>query len=97
VSRLGEAEIEAALATLPGWTREGEALSRRFRRRDWADAIAFVDAIAVEAESRNHHPDLAVTGYRTVTVTLTSHDAGGITERDVSMARAIDGLATRDG
>jgi 4a-hydroxytetrahydrobiopterin dehydratase len=78
---------------MPDWTLDGQAITRSFRRRDWRDAIAFVNAIADEAEARNHHPDLAVSGYRWVTVRLTSHDAGGITDRDLALARLIDEVA----
>jgi 4a-hydroxytetrahydrobiopterin dehydratase len=69
------------------------ALVRSFRRRDWRDAIAFVNAVAEEAERRDHHPDIAIAGYRNVTFRLTSHDSGGITKRDVELAKRIDQLA----
>ncbi len=85
--------LDAALRELPGWVRDGTALVRTFRRRDWRDAIAFVNTVAEEAERRDHHPDISVTGYRDVTFRLTSHDSGGITERDVSLARRIAELA----
>lgn len=88
--RLSEAEIAAALAELPGWWREGEVLVRTYRRRDWADAVAFIDRIAPEADRRNHHPDVCITGYRNVTVRLTSHDESGITKRDVNLATWIE-------
>jgi len=91
--RLDDAEIAAALQQLPGWWREGEVLVRTYRRRDWADAIAFVDRIAPEADRRNHHPDVCITGYRNVTVRLTSHDLGGITQRDVQLAGWIEEAA----
>ncbi len=85
--------LAAALAELPGWARDGDALVRTFRRGDWRDAIALVNAVAVEADRRDHHPDISITGYRNVTFRLTSHDAGGVTKRDVNLARRIDELA----
>jgi 4a-hydroxytetrahydrobiopterin dehydratase len=93
MARLSEPEIAAALAGLPGWWREGEVLVRTYRRRDWADAIAFVDLIGPEADRRNHHPDVCITGYRNVTVRLTSHDEAGITKRDVNLATWIEAAA----
>jgi 4a-hydroxytetrahydrobiopterin dehydratase len=95
MTRLPDEELEAALQELPGWTREEDALVREVRRRSWSDAIDFVNEIAREADERNHHPDVCVVGYRTVTLKLTSHDAGGITGRDVSFARWIEDLIGR--
>ena len=90
---LDDAALAEAMLDLPDWTHDGPALTRTFRRRDWRDAIALVNAVADEADRRNHHPDVEVTGYRNVTFRLTSHDSGGITKRDVNLARRIDELA----
>jgi len=90
---LDDEAIEAALRALPEWVREGDVLVRVVKRKDWRDAIALVDAVAAEADRRDHHPDLCVTGYRTVTFRLTTHSASGITQRDLDLARAIDELA----
>jgi 4a-hydroxytetrahydrobiopterin dehydratase len=94
VAKLDDTAIDAALRELPDWLREGDVLVRVVKRKDWRDAIALVDAVAAEADRRDHHPDLCVTGYRTVTFRLTSHDAGGLTRRDIDMAKAIDTLTT---
>jgi 4a-hydroxytetrahydrobiopterin dehydratase len=88
---LDDDTITRALQDLPAWSRDGDAITARFKRRDWQDALAFVNAIGTEAERRDHHPDLCITGYRTVTVTLTTHSAGGITRRDLDLAAWIDG------
>jgi len=93
MARLDDAAIASALAGLPGWWREGDVLVRTYHRRDWADAVGFVNRIAPEADRRNHHPDVCITGYRNVTVRLTSHDESGITQRDVNLARWIEELA----
>jgi 4a-hydroxytetrahydrobiopterin dehydratase len=84
--RLTEDEIAAALAELPGWSRDGDVLVATFRRKDWTDALGFVNRIGDEAERRNHHPDVCITGYRTVTIRLTTHSEGGVSRRDVSLA-----------
>ena len=94
MARLDDAAIATALQALPGWWREGDVLVRSYRRRDWADAIAFVNQIAPEADRRNHHPDVCITGYRNVTIRLTSHDEGGVTQRDVNLATWIEALAS---
>lgn len=93
VVTLDDAALAAELASLPGWRMDGEALVRTFRRRDWRDAISFVNLVAEEAERRDHHPDISIAGYRNVTFRLTSHDSGGITRRDVNLAERIDELA----
>src|SRR5688500_2578731 len=93
VPMLDDQAIDAALGELPGWARQGETLVRTFRRRDWADAIALLNAVAPEADRRNHHPDVEITSYRDITFRLTTHSKGGITQRDVDLARWIDAAA----
>jgi 4a-hydroxytetrahydrobiopterin dehydratase len=88
-------EINEALRALPAWSRDGDALSATFRRKDWRDALAFVNEIGDEAERRNHHPDVCIAGYRTVTLRLTTHSEGGITERDTSLAAWISSVGAR--
>ena len=88
---LDDAAIETALHGLPDWRREGESITRTIRRRDWLDAIALLNTVAPEAERRNHHPDVCITGYRDVTFRLTTHSKGGISERDIGLATWIDG------
>ena len=85
--------IERGLAALPAWRREGNAIVRTYDRRTFDGSIAFVNAIAAAANAADHHPDLAIS-WNSVTVRLSSHDAGGITERDLRLAAQIDGLAT---
>ena len=92
---LSDVEIDEALTALPMWSHEGDALAASFRRRDWSDALAFVNQIGGEAERRDHHPDVCITGYRTVTVRLTTHSEGGVTRRDVSLATWISEAAER--
>ncbi len=94
MAALDDDALASALAGLPGWSRDGDTLVRTFRRRDWRDAIALVNAVADEAERRDHHPDVSITGYRNVAFRLTSHDAGGVTNRDVSLAKRIDEVAS---
>ena len=81
------------LSDLPGWEHHDDALHRVVRFDGYRDAVAFTVRVAMEAEAANHHPDL-VLGWGRVEVTLTSHDAGGVTDRDVEMARTISELVS---
>lgn len=92
---LDDADIGEALGRLPAWSREGDTLVRTYRRRDWLDAVALLNAVAPEAERRNHHPDVSITDYRMVTFRLTTHSKGGITQRDVDLATWIEEQASR--
>src|SRR5262245_52983545 len=93
MARLDDAAISDALEALPGWNRDADVLVRTFRRRHWADAVALVVLVAPEADRRNHHPDVCITGYRDVTFRLTTHSDGGITKRDLDLAAWIERAA----
>ena len=83
---------ELAEAGLTGWRRTGEALTATFRTRKFSTGLELVNRIGASAEKANHHPDLTLT-YPEVRVTLSSHDVGGITSRDIDLARTISGHA----
>jgi 4a-hydroxytetrahydrobiopterin dehydratase len=87
--RLDDAAIASALDSLEGWTRSGTAITREFEFADFVDAIGFITRVAVLAERKNHHPELNNV-YNRVRVDLSTHDAGGITELDISLAREIN-------
>jgi 4a-hydroxytetrahydrobiopterin dehydratase len=86
---LDDGAIDAALGRLPGWRREGRALARTYQFADFRAALAFVNRVGELAEAQQHHPDVAI-HYSEVMLTLWSHDAGGVTERDLRLAAAID-------
>lgn len=88
-SPLSDAESDARLAGLPGWTRDGHRLKRTYRFEKFAGAIAFVNRAAEIAERLDHHPDILVE-YTAVTLSCTTHDAGGLTAGDFALAAAID-------
>jgi 4a-hydroxytetrahydrobiopterin dehydratase len=90
--RLPDDAIARELGALPGWQRDGNAIVRTFDRHDFDGSIAFVNAVAAAANAADHHPDLNI-AWNAVGIRLSSHDAGGITARDVALAHAIDGLA----
>ncbi len=91
-SLLSESEIAAALETLPEWSRAGDALTRTVEAATFPAGIELVRQVADIAESANHHPDIDIR-WRKVTFALTTHSAGGLTARDVALAREIDRLA----
>ncbi len=86
--RLLEDAVARELAATPGWTRDGEAITRAWRFPDFKTAMIFVNGAAALAEKANHHPDIAI-HYSEVTLRLWSHDAGGLTARDFELARKI--------
>jgi 4a-hydroxytetrahydrobiopterin dehydratase len=89
---LDPTQVAEALTTLPGWARADDAILRTFELESFAAAIAFVVRVGFLAEAADHHPDLDVR-WRKVHVRLTSHDAGGVTTRDLDLARQIDAVA----
>ncbi|MGO1284291.1 MAG: 4a-hydroxytetrahydrobiopterin dehydratase [Brachybacterium sp.] len=79
---------EISAAALADWRQDGGTLTARFATADFATGLELVNRIGASAEEANHHPDLTLT-YPQVTVTLSSHDVGGITSRDIDLARTI--------
>ena len=90
--KLAENEIERGLVQLPGWTREGNTIMKRFTFEGFPEAIEFVDRLAVEAESADHHPDIFI-NYKRVTLTYSTHSEGGLTAKDFDAAQVADRLA----
>lgn len=92
---LDDATIRAGLRELPGWEHRDGALRRSFDLGGFRAAIAFIGRIADAAEAADHHPELTNV-YARVDVALTTHDAGGVTGKDLALARAIEALAAHD-
>jgi len=88
---LGNDEIEARLGELDGWEREGDTIRKTFERGDFVGSIRFVDSMVEPAEGMGHHPDLEIS-WDKVTVTLTTHAAGGLTSSDFELAGRIEAL-----
>ena len=93
VSELTDDEREAALAELSGWSlaRDGKAIERTFTFADFNEAFGFMTRVALLADKQDHHPEWFNVWNR-VEITLTTHDAGGLSARDVKLAKAIEGL-----
>jgi 4a-hydroxytetrahydrobiopterin dehydratase len=86
--KLSDVEIQRALGNLFGWARRGDVLTKTFTFSKFADGIAFVDRVAAMADEMDHHPDIDIR-YTKVTMTLSTHDAGGITQADLTLAEKI--------
>lgn len=93
IAQLNSDEREAAMADLPHWSlsREGLAMERRFEFNDFVEAFGFMTRVAILAEKADHHPEW-FNVYNKVEITLTTHDAGGLSRRDVALAKEIDEL-----
>ena len=86
---LSENQIEEGLSRLPAWHRKGEKIQTQFTFTSFLEAIDFIKAIAPLAEAADHHPEI-YNVYNKVTITLATHDAGGITEKDTALAGKIE-------
>ena len=86
---LKTADVQARLAKLGSWKLKGDQIERRFEFKDFREAMRFVNSVADEAEKVDHHPDITI-NFNKVTLTLSTHDAGGLTEKDFGLARDID-------
>ena len=89
---LDPAIVDAALADGVAWERQGDELVKTRRGTDFADALAYVNAVGALAEAMNHHPDIDIR-WNTVTMRLTTHSEGGLTDLDLELARRIDALS----
>ena len=90
MGKLSEAELLQRLGGLRDWTRDGDAIRRQFVFDGFASAVAFVVRIGFDAEAADHHPDILISNYKKVTVTFSTHDAGGLTGKDFDGAEAVD-------
>ena len=93
---LSDEELAEALQGLPGWRYDeaAKAIGREFRFADFGEAFAFMARVALAAEKADHHPDWS-NSWNKVAVALSTHSAGGVTGKDVALARAMDGFAAR--
>jgi len=92
VPKLTDDQVSEALAALPGWIREGDMIVKTFELATFPAAIEFVGRVAERAEAADHHPDIDIR-YRRVRLALTTHDDGGLSEKDVALAGQVEALA----
>jgi 4a-hydroxytetrahydrobiopterin dehydratase len=89
---LTDSEIDAKLADLDDWRRDGDVIVRDRELADFAAALAWVNEVGREAEAANHHPDILIHGWNKVRLSVTNHSAGGLTQADFDLAATIDAL-----
>lgn len=89
MKKLTVVQIKTALASVPGWKKCGTTITRTFSFKDFPKAIRYVNAVAQLAEKASHHPDIDIR-WNKVTLTLTTHDAGGLTEKDFALANQLN-------
>ncbi len=94
VERLSEEEIEERLRGIPQWRREGNSIVREFQTGNWKRTVFLFNTIAGLAEAHWHHPDVEA-GFKSLKVKLTTHEAGGLTERDFRLAKEIEEVASK--
>jgi len=95
-NQITEKELGVFLGSHTGWNiRNSSVIEKDYIFRDFKNAIAFINRIAEIAERENHHPDMSLYSYKQVTVRLTTHDSGGITESDLMLASMIDEIIER--
>ena len=89
MTRLSDSQVDRALKDLPGWSRQGDFISKAFKFRTFLAGIRFVDDVAKISESKEHHPDIHVR-WTTVTLSIQTHDEGGVTGLDIDLAKEIE-------
>ena len=92
--KLTDAQIEKAIKAVADWAHVGDVIQRTFAFDNFITAMAFVNRVAQEAEAAQHHPDILIR-YNKVTLSVNTHDAGGITKKDFDLALKIDSMVTR--
>ena len=95
MAKLTDEELEAFISNTEGWTSQGDAIVKDFAFPGFRAAIAFVNQVAERADADRHHPDTEI-HYNHVRISLSTHDAGGVTEKDVAAAAGIDAAAEGD-
>jgi 4a-hydroxytetrahydrobiopterin dehydratase len=94
MNKLSDAEIESGLKSLSGWSIKDRKLHKEYKFADFIHAFGFMATAAIAIEKMNHHPEWSNV-YNRVTVDLTTHDAGGVSQNDFDLARLLDGIAVK--
>lgn len=87
---LSDIEIKERLSRLNSWAQSGKSIEKEFKLKDFSDALALTIKVGIEAEKQDHHPDILIHSWNKVKITLSTHSAGGITEKDFKLATVID-------
>ena len=87
---LSDIEIKERLSRLNGWAQSDKTIEKEFKLKDFSDALSLTIKAGIEAEKQDHHPDILIHSWNKVKITLSTHSAGGITEKDFKLATVID-------
>lgn len=90
MSKLNQDQINSNLSKLTGWSFENDAIQKQFQFKDFIEALSFVNAVGMEAEKMDHHPDILMFAWNKVKVTISTHSAGGVTGNDFKLAQKIE-------
>ena len=90
MSKLNQDQINSNLSKFVGWSFEKESISKQFQFKDFIESLSFVNAVGMEAEKMDHHPDILMFAWNKVKITISTHSAGGVTEKDFTLAQKIE-------
>jgi len=90
MNKLNQQQINSNLSKFSGWSFVNNSISKEFRFKDFIEALAFVNTVGLEAEKMDHHPDILMFGWNKVKITISTHDAGGVTEKDFELVQKIE-------
>lgn len=90
MAKLSVEQIKNKLSQLPGWNFENDSIQKQFQFKDFIEALSFVNAIGMEAEKMDHHPDILMFGWNKVKINISTHSEGGVTEKDFQLAIKIE-------
>lgn len=90
MSKLNPDQINSNLSKLTGWSFENDAIQKQFQFKDFIEALSFVNAVGMESEKMDHHPDILMFAWNKVKITISTHSAGGVTGNDFKLAQKIE-------
>ena len=90
MNTLNQEQISSNLSKFSGWSFENESIFKQFQFKDFMEALSFVNAVGLEAEKMDHHPDILMFAWNKVKISISTHSAGGITEKDFALAQKIE-------
>jgi len=90
MNKLNQDQINSNLSKIASWTFENVSISKQFQFKDFIEALSFVTSVGIESEKMDHHPDILMYAWNKVKITISTHSAGGLTEKDFSLAQKIE-------
>lgn len=90
MNKLNQFQIITELSKLSDWSYENDSIYKQFQFKDFIEALSFVNAVGLESEKMDHHPDILMFSWNKVKITISTHSAGGVTEKDFSLAQKIE-------